>query len=155
MQEFREYVKSLKRKIKGNKDETLFVCIGNDKIIWDSIGPLVGTYLKERIGEKKVLGDISHNICDRKDLIYYYPRMKNKFIVAIDSAISNEGLNENGEIFVGNDPIILGLGMNKNKGIIGDISIKAGISNINKIGKQEVKLISETIGRGICYWYKN
>lgn len=153
MQEFREYVNNLKRKIKGSKEETLFVCIGNGKIIWDSIGPLVGTYLKERIGEKKVLGDISHNICDKKDLIYYYPRMKNKFIIAIDSAISNKGVN--GEIFVGNGPIIMGLGMNRNKGRIGDISIKAGISDIEKISKRDVKIISETIGRGICYWYKN
>ena len=56
--EFEEYVNTLKRKIKTNQKEILFICIGTSKVLGDSIGPLVGSYLKEKIGSKKVLGDI-------------------------------------------------------------------------------------------------
>lgn len=153
MREFEEYVSNLKRKINVNKKEILFVCIGTNRILGDSIGPLVGSYLKEKIGKNQVIGDINNNICSKKDLINYYPIIKNKFIIAIDSAISNKELA--GNIFVSNTPIIMGLGVNKNKGVIGDISIKASISDLEMEDKQYVYNMSKTIGKGICYWYKN
>ena len=151
MQEIEEYVDNLRRKINVNKKEILFLCIGTSAIIGDSVGPLVGSYLKKRIEEKKIIGDVNNNICSKKDLMYYYPRIKNKFIIAIDSAISSRELE--GEIFINNTPITMGLGVNKNKGIIGDISIKASIPDLDTIDKQYVKNISEIIGKVICCWY--
>lgn len=147
MQEIEDYVNNLRRKIKVNKKEILFVCIGTNEIIGDSIGPLVGSYLKKRIGKNKVIGDINHNICSKKDLLYYYPKIRHKFIIAIDSAIASKELA--GKIFVSNNPIIMGLGINKNKGVIGDVSIKASISELEKMDKQYVNHISEMIGKGI------
>ena len=41
------------------------------------------------------------------------------------------------------------------KGIIGDISIKASIPDLETIDKQYVNNISEIIGKVICCWYKN
>ena len=79
--------------------------------------------------------------------------MKDKFIVAIDSAISNEKLD--GEIFITESPIVMGQSLNKNKGIIGDIGIKVAISNLNFIDKSYVELISRQVGQGIYFWYKN
>ena len=49
----------------------------------------------------------------------------------------------------------MGLGINDNKGIIGDISIKAGISDINIRNEKYIKKMSNIIGKGIYYWYKN
>lgn len=151
MKEFKEYVYSLKRKINANKKDTLFVCIGTNEVIGDCIGPLVGSYLKQRIGNRYVIGDMKNNVCSSKDLITYYPIIKNKFIIAIDSAIANKELE--GNIFVSNTPIVMGLGVNKNKGIIGDISIKASIPNLEMENKQYVYNMSKTIGRGILCWY--
>lgn len=151
MQNFSEYVNCLKRKIKSPKDETIFICIGSKEIIWDSIGPQVGTYLKNVIGEKNVIGDLKNNICCDKDLRYYYPKVKGKFIVAIDSAISKEELQ--GEIFVTKNPIIMGLGINQNKGSIGNIGIKVGV-NTKMLDRKCVIDISRKIVKGIEYWYK-
>ena len=52
MQNFSEYANTLRRKMKFSKEETIFVCIGSNKVIWDSIGPYVGSILKEKIGDK-------------------------------------------------------------------------------------------------------
>ena len=52
MQNFMEYAKILKRKINVSKEETIFVCIGTNRVIWDSIGPYVGSYLKKKIEVK-------------------------------------------------------------------------------------------------------
>ena len=145
--EFDEYVNTLKRKIKTNQKEILFICIGTSKVLGDSIGPLVGSYLKEKIGSKKVLGDINHNICSKKDLIFNYPKIKNKYIVAIDTAISCKDLS--GKIFISQTPITMGLALNKNKGKIGDISIKTTICDLEFISKQYVNKMSEFIGKGI------
>lgn len=153
MQSFTEYVANLKRKIKVNKKDVLFICIGTKEIIWDSIGPMVGTYLINKIGKDCVIGDIEKNVCSNKDLINYYPKMKNKFIVAIDSAISDYKME--GEIFITNSPIIMGEGLNQNKGIVGDIGIKVAISNLRFIDRSYVELISKQVGQGIYFWYKN
>ena len=153
MQDFFEYVNILKRKIKVNKNKVVFVCIGTKDVIGDSIGPMVGSYLKCKIGSKNVVGDIENNICSKSDLIYYYPRIKNKFIIAIDSALSTRDIE--GEIFISEKPLVMGLGINDNKGIIGDLSIKAGISDINIRNEKYIKKMSNIIGKGIYYWYKN
>lgn len=142
---FREYVSILKRKIK-TKEQVIFVCIGTSDILWDSVGPLVGSYLKEKIQNKYIIGDMNRNICNKKDLIFYYPRLKNKYIVAIDVAINNQLHND---IYVSNNYISMGTALNKNKGNIGNLSIKAGISNWQSITLPEVKDIAQFIARGI------
>ncbi len=144
--QFDEYVNLLKRKIKADKNNVLFLCIGTNDVLWDSIGPLVGEYLEKRIGSKYVLGNKNINICCKNDLLKNYEKIKNKYIVAIDSALTHQKLE--GEIFINNNPIILGLGINKNKGTVGNCSIKVCTSYfINSI---YVKKLSEFIGRGIC-----
>ena len=142
---FEEYVSVLKRKI-NLQDNILFVCIGTSSIIWDSVGPLVGSYLKQRINKKYIIGDMKKNICSRKDLILYYPRMKNKFIVAIDVAI-NDILNN--DIYVNDSFISMGTAFGNNRGNIGNLSIKAGISNWQDITYLEVKKLAQFISKGI------
>ena len=147
MQNFSEYANTLRRKMKFSKEETIFVCIGSNKVVWDSIGPYVGSILKEKIGEKYVIGDLENNICSQKDLKSYYPIVKNKFVVAIDSAITENNLS--GEIFVTEKPIVMGMGVYQNKGIVGDIGIKAGIYK-DFCSERYVLDISKSIAEGIC-----
>ena len=149
MKSFEAYVDNLRRKTdKIRNDKILFVCIGTSTILWDSIGPLVGSYLKEKIGTDKVLGDINHNICSEVDLLYYYPKIKNKFVIAIDTALTAQELF--GEIFISNSPTVMGLALSKNRGIVGDISIKAALSNSVHIDEKYIISFAEFIGRGIC-----
>lgn len=146
MQNFSEYVNTLKRKIKFSKEETIFVCIGSRNVVWDSIGPYVGSLLKKKIGEEYVVGDLKNNVCSRNDLMYYYPKLKNKFVVAIDSAVSSIDLH--GQIFVTERPIIMGLGVNRNKGIVGDIGIKVG-SELNLSDGRYVEEMANVVVDGI------
>ena len=146
--DFEEYVSNLKRKINVNKDKVLFVCIGTSEILWDSLGPLVGSFLKEKLGGKKVIGDMNNNICMKKDLICYSSQIRNGFVVAIDTAISS--LELHGKIFITNKPTVMGMGLNRNKGIIGNISIKMAISDIESIDEKYIKNKAEFIGKGIC-----
>ena len=144
---FEEYVENLKRKIKVEKKDIIIVCIGTSEVLWDSIGPLVGNYLKEKIGEKFVLGDTKRNICNKWDLINNYPKLRNKFIIAVDTAITLKSFPE--PIFITDNPIVMGLAINKNKGIIGNLSIKVAISDFNLISSEYINSISEFVGRGI------
>lgn len=148
MQNFSEYVNALRRRMKFTKEETVFVCIGSNKVVWDSIGPYVGSILKGKIGEKYVIGDLENNICSQKDLKSYYPIVKNKFVVAIDSAITENNLS--GEIFVTEKPIVMGMGVYQNKGIVGDIGIKAGIDR-EFCNERYILDISRIIVEGICF----
>ena len=143
--DFKEYVSILKRKTEYKKN-VMFVCIGTSDILWDSVGPLVGTYLKNKIGNKIVIGDMDKNICNYKDLIKHSMKLKNKFIVAIDVALSNELQND---IYITNNPISMGKAFNKSKGEIGDLAIKAGISNWSDITFSDVKYIAKFIADGI------
>ena len=142
---FRDYVSILKRKIQ-TKENVVYVCIGSSKYLWDSVGPFVGSFLKEKMSNKLIIGDMNNNICDKKDLLFYYPKLKNKYIVAIDAAINNELKND---IYINNDCISMGTAFNYNKGNIGNICIKAGISNWQSITISEVKDIAQFIARGI------
>ena len=63
---FEEYVSILKRKIYLNKKKLAFICIGNSEILWDSIGPKVGTYLKNINCKINVIGTVNNNICSNK-----------------------------------------------------------------------------------------
>lgn len=150
MQNFSEYVNTLRRKIKFTKEETIFVCIGSNKVVWDSIGPYVGSILKEKIGEKYVIGDLENNICSQGDLKCYYPIVKNKFVVAIDSAVTERNLN--GEIFVTEKPIVMGMGVKQNKGIVGDLGIKASIDK-EFCNEKYVLDISKIIVEGIGWCF--
>ena len=149
MRNFETYVTNLKRKTSLiNKDKILFICIGKSEILWDSIGPLVGSYLKDKLGSNKVLGDINHNICTKWDLMYHYPKIKNKFVVAIDTALSAKEMD--GEIFISNSSTIMGSAFNRPNGVIGDISIKAAISDFANKDKQYIEDFASFIGKGIC-----
>ena len=128
-------------KIKNNCIEFVFLCIGTDKIIGDSFGPLVGTKLqklleKYNIYNINVYGTLNENICYtniKQTLKEIKMKHKNVCIIIIDAALSNE---ENiGKIIVEKEKLILGKGLNKNKIEVGDISIKAVVGKNYKLSK--------------------
>ena len=147
---YEEYVNILKRKINVNHNDLIFICIGTNDVLWDSLGPMVGNYLKKRIDKNKVIGDSNNNICSKWDLIKYYYRIKNKYIVSIDTAITRKEFE--GEIFIKKGPVVMGLALNNNKGVIGNIGIKVAISDLKDISEKYIKDKARFIANGICEW---
>lgn len=148
----------LNKKIINFNKEIVFVCIGTKEILGDSFGPMVGSYLKEN-SNFKIYGDIDNNICSRKDIKNIYRKIKNKNIIAIDSAVSN--IENIGEVFITSNTCKIGKGINKYKGQIGDITIKAvvakkeedidiTIENLKKVDYRFVKKLADSVGQIIC-----
>lgn len=76
--------------------DVIFLCIGTDRITGDSFGPLVGYKLNHLFcSDEKVsiIGDLNSLVCSTniESMIQKIEtEYKNPFIIAIDSAISNE-----------------------------------------------------------------
>lgn len=147
MIKFEEYVNILKRNFKGNKKNILFVCIGTNKVLADSVGPIVGTYLKEKLNKNLIIGDCNKNVCKRTHLIYNYLKIKNKYIVAIDSAIASPKLI--GEIFITQKPIQMGMASNNEKGKVGNLGIKIAISSLQIMNKEFIENRAKFVAKGI------
>ena len=111
---FEEYVSILKRKLYLNKKNLVFICIGNSEILWDSIGPKVGTYLKYINGKTNVIGTVNNNICSKLDLVKYQTQIKDKFLIAIDVGIIDTLIPN--DIYITNGSIEIGSAFDKKKG---------------------------------------
>ena len=104
-------------------EEILILCIGDSKLIGDSLGPLIGSFLernKSDIGNNvKVLGTLEKPI-GYNDLIEIAKHITT--ISTIDSAL---GSNQNiGKILIDNTTLCAGSGVNTGEKLIGDISIR-------------------------------
>lgn len=150
--------KILNEKIIHFDKEIVFVCIGTKDILGDSFGPLVGSYLKENT-KFKIYGDINNNICNKKDIRYIYKHIKNKNVIAVDSAVSR--VIDIGEVFITSNKCEIGKGINRYKGRIGDLTIKAvvakkeddmkiTIENLKKVDHKFIKNLAEYVGELIC-----
>ena len=76
--------------------QLIFLCIGTDKVMGDSFGPLVGyklKYLYKNQENIKVIGSLDNIICIHnisKIINYIENKYKKSFVIAIDAAISNK-----------------------------------------------------------------
>ena len=131
---------NLKRKIYKQNKKIAFVCIGTNKVIGDSLGPRVGSYLKSTTN-LEVFGDLKNNVCNKEDIKIISHKLRNKYIIAIDSALSN--YDDIGEIYITNKSLKLAEGLNIDKGTIGNICIKAVVArNMNDSYKNFLSLKS-------------
>ena len=139
----------LREKIKDLEiSKLIFLCIGTDRVIGDSFGPLVGYKLKYLFKDEqniKVIGTLNNIICTHniskiiKDINNTYPE---SFLIAIDAALSNK--NNIGKIVVSNNSINVGSGLNKSKIYVGDMSIKGIVSRRLSNPKHNFKLLQNT-----------
>ena len=121
--------------------EIVFICIGTDKIIGDSFGPLVGSKLEQLIENYNIYniniyGTLEENICYtnvNKYLLKIKKNHPNACTVVIDAALSEE-MNI-GKIFVQKEKMLLAKALNKTKIEVGDISIKAVVGKNYKVSK--------------------
>ncbi len=121
---FEEYVENLKLKMDMKKD-VIFFCIGTDRVIGDCLGPITGSFLKNMYDNEKVFGDLDNNLTYEnilKKIDEINLKFEDPYIVAIDAALSSE--DNIGKIFVDEEGINFGKGLDKNINCIGDIGIK-------------------------------
>lgn len=114
------------KEIKSSSEEIIFVCIGTDNHVWDSLGPMVGSMLKEKVSNIEVYGDLNNpvttiNVDNIKETLDI--ERPGSTIVVIDIAVStNMELNKCIYIKRGGVKPGLGVGINNLK-VIGNYSI--------------------------------
>jgi len=139
----------LREKIKDLElSKLIFLCIGTDRVIGDSFGPLVGYKLQYLFKDEeniKVIGDLNNIICIH-NISRIITNIKNtypdSFLIAIDAALSNR--NNIGEIMVSKDKINVRSCFSKNNIYVGDMSIKAVVSKNLRNPKYNFKLLQNT-----------
>lgn len=122
------------RKELYNKNNKVFLCIGTNKCIGDSLGPRIGEILNEKLYKNNiyVIGNLRENINYSNifnTLNKIYNNIDNPYLILIDSALSNKEYV--GNIVINKNGMIIGESLKKEKRKIGDIAIK-GIVGENK-----------------------
>lgn len=127
----------------------LFVCIGNGKIIGDSLGPLIGTVLEKN--KRLIQNNVNIEVIGtfENPILYYNVEefIKNidsqdySEIVIIDSAL---GSKENiGKVMITPAEILIGVGVNRGRMVKGDIILKGVVGiNYNNISRNLMELES-------------
>lgn len=119
----------------------VFLCIGTDKVIGDSFGPVVGHFL---CSEENIInyGNLINTV-NATNLYEISKEIKEKYInpyiVVIDSAISEIGLKN--KIVVGTGGIKPGSALNKKLDKIGDIYINAIVCGASKNNFEELRKV--------------
>lgn len=116
-----------RKRFDGNFNKPpVVVCIGSDLAIGDSLGPIVGSLLKQRISGLPVFiyGTLACPVT-AKEIKYLRTLLKETHagsqIIAVDAAVGSEG--DIGLIKLHDTPLSPGAGANKKLGKIGDLSI--------------------------------
>lgn len=142
----------------AQRKKPIIICIGSDLVLGDSLGPLVGTFLKKRKFRGYIYGTLNSPIT-AKEVEYAKTYIKlmhpNSVIIAIDAAVGSQ--DDIGLIKVQNSGLKPGLGVNKNLGTIGEIGIigvvaAKSIKNYNLFNLTRLNLIykmAERIADGI------
>lgn len=124
-------IKKLKRKF--NYKDIIIVCIGSDKIVGDSYGPLVGSNLIDRelpsnVSVYGIIGNTINATNIYRFVCEYRSEMDRKLVIAVDACIS---YNDNFKsITISNDPIYPGKAVGKVLPKVGDISLMGIIANL-------------------------
>lgn len=113
---------SIKEKLNG--EIPVIVCIGSDLILGDSLAPLCGTLLKSKNLPTFIYGTLSNPITakevktvkDKISKLHF-----NSKVLTIDASIGES--EDVGYVKLNNFGLRPGLGLKKNLGVIGDISI--------------------------------
>ena len=136
----------------------VIVCVGSDLVLGDSLGPLVGTLLKQKGCGAYIYGTLNAPITAKEveyAKIYIKQTHPLSKLIAIDAAVGDE--EDVGIIKVLNKGLKPGLGVNKNLGVLGDESIigvvaSKSIQNYNLFNLTRLNLIykmSEIIASGL------
>ncbi|AVP55539.1 spore protease YyaC [Clostridium tetani] len=143
-------------------NNTIIVCVGTDKCIGDSLGPITGTILKEKNFPLPVFGTVENPIhalnikVKMSEIASLYP---NHNIIGIDACLGES--NNIGFIQSRNYPIYPGKGVGKklphvgNHSIVGIVdSTEINIFNNNSIRLNFILNMAKSISHSIIYGFK-
>ncbi len=130
-----------------SKPKLTFLCIGTDRVIGDSLGPIVGSNIEKFISDNKinnikVIGSLESNLNNTN--IEEYTNNSKDITIVIDSAISNT--YDIGQIIVDENNIKVRDALNDGKSISSNINIKCIVGknfeneDVNFLMLQNVKL---------------
>lgn len=125
--------------LKERDRHRLVICIGSDRSTGDSLGPLVGAYLKQlSLPRTSVWGTLAEPV-HALNLEQYAQRLKNELdqplVIAVDASLGKPG--SVGLIEVGRGPLMPGAGVNKKLPPVGHIYL-SGIVNLGGFMEQMV-----------------
>ncbi|MEQ6388605.1 spore protease YyaC [Bacillaceae bacterium S4-13-58] len=121
----------------------VFICIGTDRSTGDSLGPLVGTFLKDKhLKNTKVYGTLDNPI-HAMNLVDTLANIKeihpNSPFVAIDACLGKS--NSIGDIITKKGPVMPGAAVKKDLPAVGDYQM-TGIVNVS--GYMEYMVLQST-----------
>ncbi len=133
--------------LKNNFSNIIFICVGSNKIVGDSLGPMVGLKLTKKLNTKvSIIGTMSEpvNYINIKKITQNIKsNYANPCIISIDSAM---GKNEDiGKVIVNWGGTVLGKAVNKGIYFNSHINIKGIVAKCNEdilINLQELNSIS-------------
>ncbi len=150
-------------KLNNTFSHIIFLCIGTEKIIGDSVGPIIGSNIKNLENEYiKVYGICGKNLdfSNAKNIIEkVYKKYSNPFIITIDAALSKE--KRTGEIYIGEGFMKIGTALEKSITFYSNINIKCvvgkynslnqkeNINILNNVVKERVYSLAEIVSQGI------
>jgi putative sporulation protein YyaC len=117
---------ALNKIVNNTYTSPIILCVGSDLSVGDSLGPIVGTKLKEKLCgiNLYVYGTLKKPIT-AKEVKYLNKFLKQTHpqsqIIAVDAAVGKSG--DIGLIKVNNDKLSPGSGANKKLAAVGDVSI--------------------------------
>ena len=134
---------SLKELLVSADKEIAVLCIGSDKNIADSLGPLVGTMLKENNLPYPVYGTLEapvHALNLEIKLEEIYQELDHHLLIVLDACIGQK--EEIGTVFLRQGPLHPGIAMGNVLPPVGDFHLLAVVNYQNK--KQHKKFLTDT-----------
>lgn len=125
---FSKYLSGL---IPNSVQSIVLVCIGTDRSTGDSLGPLVGTRLKNKRYHLPLYGTLAspvHAINLQTYLNKIHVKHEDAFIIGIDACLGK--FSNIGVVTIGDGPVKPGAGVNKQLPAVGNIHI-TGIVNVS------------------------
>jgi len=132
--EFKEFVNKLKEVLSNTSREVIFLCVGSDRSTGDSLGPLVGTMLKETDLPFPVYGTLEkpvHALNINKILKEINRTHNDPFILGIDACLGDE--RQIGFIFLKEGSLIPGMAVNKKLPHVGEYHMKAVVNYLDPL----------------------
>jgi putative sporulation protein YyaC len=142
----------------------LFLCIGSDRHILDSFGPLTGSLLRDKMPDLNVYGTLqeplhARNLVSSLNNIYHlYPA---RIEIAIDASVGND--DELGVIRLRQGPLLPGKALSKRLPPIGHLSITGVVGTrsekhylrSNTGSLRPVYGMAWTVSEAIWKWYNS
>ncbi|MGE6378423.1 spore protease YyaC [Peribacillus muralis] len=115
-------------------ENIIFLCIGSDRSIGDSLGPLVGTMLKEHQVPYRVYGTLEkpvHAFNLEETLKEINKQFKKPLIFSVDACLGEQ--NQVGEVLLKEGPLVPGKALKKVLPEVGDFHIVGMVNYLDPL----------------------